>query len=65
MDESKLRHVLKAMLDENEFLSPYGIRSISRYHSEHPYVFHVNGQEHRVDYWPAESCASWRNIVNQ
>src|SRR5204862_762776 len=33
----------------------YGIRSISRYHSEHPYVFHVNGQEHRVDYWPAES----------
>jgi mannosylglycerate hydrolase MGH1-like protein len=55
MDETKLRHVLKVMLDENEFLSPYGIRSISRYHAEHPYIFHVNGQEYRVDYWPAES----------
>jgi hypothetical protein len=55
MDESKLRDVLKVMLDENEFLSPYGIRSISRYHREHPYIFYVSGQEHRVDYWPAES----------
>ena len=55
MDESKLRSVLKVMLDENEFLSPYGIRSISRYHREHPYIFYANGQEHRVDYWPAES----------
>ena len=55
MDESKLRDVLKVMLDENEFLSPYGIRSISRYHREHPYIFYVNGQENRVDYWPAES----------
>jgi len=55
MDESKLRDVLKVMLDENEFLSPYGIRSISRYHAEHPYIFNANGQEYRVDYWPAES----------
>jgi hypothetical protein len=55
LDENKLRYVLKTMLDENEFLSPYGIRSISRYHAEHPYVFYVNGQEYRVDYWPAES----------
>jgi len=55
MDESKLRDVLKVMLDEKEFLSPHGIRSISRYHAEHPYVFNVNGQEYRVDYWPAES----------
>jgi hypothetical protein len=55
MDETKLRHVLKVMLDENEFLSPFGIRSISRYHAEHPYVFNVNGQEYRVDYWPGES----------
>lgn len=55
MDEKKLRAVLEKMLDEKEFLSPYGIRSISRYHAEHPYVFYVNGQEHRVDYWPAES----------
>jgi len=43
------------MLDENEFLSPYGIRSLSRYHAEHPYVLSVGGQEYRVDYQPAES----------
>jgi len=43
------------MLDENEFLSPYGLRSISRYHAEHPYVFRVGDQEHRVSYLPAES----------
>ena len=43
------------MLDENEFLSPYGIRSLSRYHAEHPYVFHVGDQEYRVSYLPAES----------
>jgi hypothetical protein len=55
MDEKKLRYVLEKMLDEKEFLSPYGIRSISRYHAEHPYIFYVKGQEYRVDYWPAES----------
>ena len=43
------------MLDENEFLSPYGIRSLSRYHAEHPYVFTAGGQEYRVSYLPAES----------
>ena len=43
------------MLDENEFLSPYGIRSLSRYHAEHPYVFNASGQEFRVNYLPAES----------
>ena len=41
LNETKLRRVLARMLDENEFLSPYGIRSLSRYHAEHPYVFHV------------------------
>ncbi len=55
LNETKLRRVLKTMLDENEFLSPYGIRSISRYHAEHPYVFQVGDQEHRVSYLPAES----------
>ena len=43
------------MLDENEFLSPYGIRALSRYHAEHPYVFNLQGQDYRVDYVPAES----------
>ena len=43
------------MLDEKEFLSPYGIRSLSHVHAEHPYVFHVGSQEYRVSYLPAES----------
>jgi hypothetical protein len=43
------------MLDENEFLSDYGIRALSKFHQHHPYVFHVDGREHRVDYLPAES----------
>ena len=55
LDETKLRRVLAKMLDENEFLSPYGIRSLSRFHADHPYVFHVGGQEYRVAYLPAES----------
>jgi len=55
LDEAKLRRVLTKMLDEDEFLSPYGIRSISRYHAEHPYVFRVGDQEYRVSYLPAES----------
>jgi hypothetical protein len=55
LDEKRLRRVLSAMLDENEFLSPHGIRALSRYHAEHPYVFRVSGQEYRVSYLPAES----------
>jgi hypothetical protein len=43
------------MLDEEEFLSPYGIRSLSRYHEKHPFVFRAGGQEYRVGYLPAES----------
>jgi len=46
---------LSRMLDENEFLSPYGIRALSRYHADHPYSFWVEGQEYRVNYLPAES----------
>ena len=52
---SKLKRVLSVMLDENEFLGPHGIRGLSRYHKDHPYVLHINGDEHRVDYEPAES----------
>jgi hypothetical protein len=55
VNPERLRRILSRMLDENEFLSPYGIRALSRYHAEHPYVFGVNGQEYRVNYLPAES----------
>ena len=55
LDEIKLRRVLAKMLDEHEFLSEFGIRALSRYHADHPYVTHVGGQEFRVDYLPAES----------
>jgi hypothetical protein len=51
----RLRRILSKMLDEGEFLSPYGIRSLSKFHERNPYLFHVNGQEYRVDYLPAES----------
>jgi hypothetical protein len=51
----RLRRILARMLDEAEFLSPFGIRSLSRYHAEHPHVFGVHGQDYRVDYLPAES----------
>jgi hypothetical protein len=55
VNSDRLRRILGRMLDEAEFLSPYGIRSVSRYHAEHPYVFDVHGQEYRVGYLPAES----------
>jgi hypothetical protein len=55
LDETRLRRVLEKMLDENEFLSPYGLRSISRYHASHPYVLPVGAEEYRVQYLPAES----------
>jgi Glycosyl hydrolase family 63 C-terminal domain len=55
LDEGKLRRVLAKMLDENEFLSEFGIRALSRFHAEHPYVFHAGGQEYRVSYLPGES----------
>ena len=55
VNPQRLRRILSKMLDENEFLSPYGIRSLSKFHERHPYVFHTDGQEHRVDYLPAES----------
>ena len=55
VNPERLRRILTKMLDENEFLSPFGIRSLSKFHEQHPYIFNVGGQEHRVDYLPAES----------
>ncbi len=55
LNEDKLRRVLARMLDESEFLSPYGIRALSHHHAEHPFVFHVGGQEYGVGYLPGES----------
>jgi hypothetical protein len=55
VDENKLRRIMSRMLDENEFLSPYGIRALSRYHQDHPFVFSVQGREYKVKYLPAES----------
>jgi len=69
-DQDKLRRVLKVMLDESEFLSPYGIRGLSRLHATHPYRLIVDGKEHRVAYEPAESMSglfggnsNWRGPV--
>jgi hypothetical protein len=55
VNQDRLRRILSRMLDEEEFLSPYGIRALSRYHAAHPYVFMVDGTEYRVNYLPAES----------
>ncbi|HEY7533241.1 MAG TPA: glucosidase, partial [Nitrospiraceae bacterium] len=55
INPERLRRILTTMLDEEEFLSPYGIRSLSKFHQKHPYVFNVHGQDYRVDYLPGES----------
>ncbi|HEX5549289.1 MAG TPA: glucosidase [Nitrospira sp.] len=70
VNRHRLRSVMRYLLDETEFLSPYGIRALSRYHKDHPYVLNVMGHEHRVDYEPAESCtpqfggnSNWRGPI--
>jgi hypothetical protein len=70
VDDTKLRRILERMLDEDRFLSPHGIRSLSRWHHYHPYEFDVHGQTYRVAYEPAESTSgmfggnsNWRGPV--
>ncbi len=67
---AQLPRVLRFLLDEAEFLSPHGVRALSRYHKDHPYVLHLDGMDHRVDYEPAESSSglfggnsNWRGPV--
>ncbi len=69
-NRDQLKSILRYMLDENEFLSPYGIRAVSRFHRENPYKLDVNGAEHRVDYEPGESStglfggnSNWRGPI--
>jgi hypothetical protein len=66
----QLRRVLSVMLNESEFLSPYGIRSVSRFHRDHPYVANTGGVAHRLDYEPGESTSglfggnsNWRGPI--
>jgi len=72
VNREQLRRVLQIMLDEQEFMSGYGIRAVSKYHRDHPYTIAVNDSEHRVDYEPAESTSglirrqfelAWANLV--
>jgi hypothetical protein len=70
VNPERLRRILSRMLDENEFLSPYGIRALSRYHDKHPFVFNVQDHEYKVNYLPAESDSglfggnsNWRGPV--
>lgn len=66
----RLSRMLRYLLDEQEFLSPYGVRALSKFHQAHPYVCHVGGEEHRVNYDPAESTtglfggnSNWRGPI--
>ena len=70
LNETNLRRVLTIMLDEDEFLSPFGIRALSRFHQDHPYIYRFGDQEYRVPYLPADSSdgmfggnSNWRGPI--
>ena len=70
LNEVNLRRVLTIMLDEQEFLSPFGIRAVSRFHQDHPYIYRAGDQEYRVAYLPGDSNdgmfggnSNWRGPV--
>jgi hypothetical protein len=70
VDRKQLQRILAVMLHEDEFFSPHGIRALSRYHKQHPYMLDVAGMNHQVDYEPAESTtglfggnSNWRGPV--
>lgn len=70
LDQDKLKKLLKIMLDEDEFLSPYGIRSVSKYHAKNPFHLEIDGRNYCVDYEPGESTSrlfggnsNWRGPI--
>jgi hypothetical protein len=70
VEKSRFQRILARMLDESEFLSPYGLRSLSRYHQDHPLVLDFDGRSCRLDYEPGESRSglfggnsNWRGPV--
>jgi hypothetical protein len=70
VNQTRLRRILKKMLDESEFLSPYGVRALSRFHKDNPYTLKIDGREHRVGYEPGDSTtelfggnSNWRGPV--
>jgi Glycosyl hydrolase family 63 C-terminal domain len=68
--KERLQRILRVLLDEKEFLSPYGVRSVSRIHADQPFILHADGTEHRVEYVPGESTtnlfggnSNWRGPI--